>query len=227
MKSIYDIIVEDLGDEREWPKFVYNILGRENYDKITYNIATDANINKVKFEQRLIRNNIVVNIYPEIWLRAALSQELEKYGVKTSTRTKPQNTSVQFKQLLHEIFNIFFVDRVYLSGPKKGEVYHTLTNIGKEYFMDACCARLLLKTLSCSFHTDYAGGYVLESDLCSLLNRKTVVRTFSFLQTENNWVVENLHGTGRYRIGIRENKMIDPIVAKVNKLAILATRGKR
>ena len=222
MKSIYDVIVEDLGSKKAWGSLVYQEIGRDRYEDLTYDIKVAAAKSNIEIGQQIADNGEPINTYPEDWLRTKLNEELGKLGFKTIVKVKSKNTLDEFKILLQDVFGIFFSKRVYQSGRKKGEIYYTLSTKGKLYFMDACCARLLLKTLSCSYYTDVYGGYVLESELCRRLKRKNVTRTFSYLQTENGWVIENLHGTGRYRVGERSNKFNDPAIEKVNKLVRLA-----
>ena len=35
MKSIYDVIVEDLGSKKAWGNLVYQVIGRDRYKDLT------------------------------------------------------------------------------------------------------------------------------------------------------------------------------------------------
>ena len=206
MKSIYDIIVEDLGSKKAWGNLVYNVLGYEDYMKLTYRIAVIAAKANVKTGQQTANNGQSVNTYPADWLRMELNAELSKLGINVQVKQKAISSTPS--DMLEELAALATKEKTYGDW--------TLSILGRKNFYDKHAFRVFFHILNHHINNGY--NYVTEHEVCKSMDNKTMRGAVSNLRNVDGWSnIKSLRGYG-YKIVERESKLNDPIVELVNKI---------
>ena len=206
MKSIYDIIVEDLGSKKAWGNLVYQVIGRDRYEDLTYGIKVAAAKTNIETGQKVADNGQPANTYPEDWLRTKLNAEFGKLGL--NVRVKQKTITRTPLDLLEELVNI--------STTEKSNGDGTLSRLGKDMFYDRHAFRVFYHILKLNVNNGYE--YVTEQEIRKSIKNKQMRSAVCELRKDPyGWEILNIHGLG-YKVGLRHTKLGNPVVKLVNKI---------
>jgi len=205
MKSIYDVIVEDLGSKKAWANLVYNDLGYSNYKDVAYSIRVAAAKEGVQTGQQTADNGQSANTYPAEWLRTKLNEELGKLGL---------NVQIEGKKLVGSPLEL--LEKLYdLATVQTGYGRWTLSKLGKGKFYDRHAFDVFYHILKLNIENGF--DYVTEHEVRTSMDNKTMRGAVSSLRRSDGWDISTLHGLG-YKVDLRDTDLDSPLVKLANDI---------
>lgn len=205
MKSIYDVIVEDLGSKKAWGNLVYNDIGRDKYNKVLYSIRVAAAKEGVQTGQQPADNGQLANTYPVEWLRVQLNAELAKLGL---------NVQIKGKELVGSPLDL--LEKLYdLATVHTGYGRWTLSKLGKGKFYDRHAFNVFYHILKLNIENGF--DYVTEHEVRTSMDNKQMRAAVSKLRRLGGWNILTLHGLG-YKVGLRDTDLDNPLVELANEI---------